>query len=133
VKCLRFVLCLVMFSAGALLAESTEPLSRHDRVIYIVPLTGAGTTADPIRPAVIPKTGFGSAQALSWSWQPSDDGKMALVEVTATQHSAFDEVLKDKRIIKSFERSKQTKDEVETQLKIYKKDFKVAGREAKQP
>lgn len=130
-----FVVLPVLFAAcltGVAPAQDMLSFSRHGKLIYVVPLTGKGTVSDPIRPEVTPPTGFGAGQAQSWSWQPSDDGRMAIVEVTATQRSAFTDISKDKRVVKFFERGKDSKEDVEREIRAFKSGFKVTGPEARQ-
>ena len=69
----------------------------YERVLAIVPLIGAGTLDDPIRPEYAPapsainptsRTGI-----LGYIHVLSDDGKSALVEYVARDRSAFNAIL----------------------------------------
>jgi len=56
--------------------------------------------------------------------QPSDDGKMAIIQIVAADHSAFDAILSDKRPeIRVFEIGTSKKNDIEQELKKFKKDF----------
>jgi hypothetical protein len=57
-----------------------------------------------------------------YSQQLSDDGKLALVEFVARDRAAFQAIFNDKTI-KFFEKGKSKKQDIETELKKYKKDF----------
>jgi hypothetical protein len=65
-------------------------------------MTGAGTNADPKRPAYAPLTRTSptapQSGIIAYSHQVSDDGKYALVEYVARDRSAFAPILADKSI-----------------------------------
>jgi len=89
-------------------------------------LTGSGTNDDPIRPEFIPGQSDEPSRAgiIAWSVQLTDDGKMAIIHLAATDRHAFDEILNDKRPdVRVFEIGKHSKYEIETELKKDKKDF----------
>ena len=126
---------LLRLSLGLLLAilltaddHRVDPRNTYNRVICIVPLVGAGTAADPKRPqyAPWPPAPSGSRTAIiAFSQQMSDDGKFALVEFLARDRKAFDAIFADKSI-KVFEKGKDKKDDIEKELKKYKKDFDLS-------
>ena len=116
--------------------RSVDPGQTHERLIAIVPLEGAGTMADPKRPMFAPAGNRGESPALTklapqsksailaYSWHLSDDGKSAIVEFVARDQAAFAAILssKDARV-QTFQRGKNSKDEMEAALKKAKKDF----------
>jgi hypothetical protein len=58
--------------------------------------------------------------------QVSDDGKMAIVHMVAVDRHAFEAILADKRAeIRVFEIGKDSREDIETELKKYKKDFNL--------
>jgi len=82
--------------------QRVSPLNMYERVLAIVPLIGAGTLDDPIRPEYAPapsainptsRTGI-----LGYIHVLSDDGKSALVEYVARDRSAFNAILADTTI-----------------------------------
>ena len=99
----------------------------HYRVIAVVPIIGAGTPADPRRPAYAPAPLAGKAVSrtgiIAFTWQASDDNKFALCEFVAAEPAALAPILADKSITVIFEKSKAKKDDVGNALKKYKKDF----------
>jgi hypothetical protein len=104
-----------------------DPRNTYVLVIAVVPLIGAGTPTDPIRPQYAPAPGAGQAQSgiLAFSRLPSDDGKSALVEFVARDRAALLPILSDKQL-KAFEKGKDKKDDVEKELKKYRKDFDLS-------
>jgi hypothetical protein len=107
----------------------------HERAIIVVPMTGSGTYADPVRPLLSPTAAEmrGEDAVLSWSWQPSDDGKLAIVEVAARDKKTLRSYLDDKRVVKAFERGKHKREDVERELKTLRKDFNSDRSERKRP
>jgi hypothetical protein len=62
----------------------------------------------------------------SGSPQPSDDGKLALVEFVAVDRSAFVGLLADTNPqIKVFIKGQSKREDIETEFKKYKKDFNL--------
>jgi hypothetical protein len=101
---------------------------RYHRLICLVHLTGTGTTADPIRPEYAPDD-RDSARAdragiVAWSFQITDDKKMAIVHFVAVDRKAFASILADTRAeIRVFEIGKHSRDAIEKEMKKYKQDF----------
>lgn len=94
----------------------------------IVPTTGKGTFADPIRPQFAPLPTALNTKArsgiLGFSFVLSDDGKYALVEYVARDHSAIQPILATPSV-KSFSKGKDTRASIEAEFKKYKKDFDI--------
>ena len=102
----------------------------HERFYVICPLVGAGTLADPKRPQVVPKDveklngKKAPSGIIAWTFQVSDDGKSALVELVARDASAFDEIKRgNPQITQNFSKSTHSKSEVEAAFKAQRKDF----------
>jgi hypothetical protein len=99
----------------------------HERIIAIVPMTGAGAAADPRRPMFTPArqampAAPDRASLLAWSYVPSDDGKWAIVEFVARDRAAFAPLLANKSY-KIFEKGKAKRADVEAELRKHRKDF----------
>jgi hypothetical protein len=112
-----------------------DPSQMHERAIIVVPMTGSGTYADPIRPLLSPTAAEmkGESPILSWTWQPSDDRRFAIVEVVTRDKAALETYIEDKRVVKAFERGKSKREDVERELKVFRRDFDSIRREEKRP
>ena len=104
-----------------------------ERVVVIVPITGNGTYEDPRRPDLGELQTKG-ADPMSYRWEPSDDGKFAIVllsssktgaaRTTATQAKSKAQLQGlSPSLDEVFERGKHSKAEIETAIKHIKKDF----------
>jgi len=106
-----------------------DPGNLYNRVICVVPVVGKGTPADPRRPQYAPwppKPNPARTDIISYTQQISDDGQYALVEFVARDRAAFQAIFNDKTAVKAvFEKDKNKKDEIEKELKKYKKDFDI--------
>lgn len=113
--------------------------NRHERIIAIVPMVGAGTKEDPKRPAYVPNTIVQRDAApgtgiIGFAAQISDDGKYALVEFVARDREAFKEILADTRPdVKVFEKGRARKADIETEFRRHKKDFDLDSMGASLP
>jgi hypothetical protein len=100
----------------------------HHRVLAAVPFVGSGTHADPRRPAYAPLPARGTAASrsgiIAFACQPSDDKALALCEFVAADPAALRPILSD-QLVKSFEKGKALKADVETEFRKYKKDFSL--------
>lgn len=104
-----------------------DPKMTYQRVICVVPMVGQGTADDPRRPMYAPwppAPNPGRTGIIGFGFQVSDDGQYALVEFVARDRAAFSEILNDKQL-KAFEKGKDKKDDIEKELKKYKKDFDI--------
>jgi len=125
---MRLTACVLALSCLASAQRRIDPRNTHERIICIVPVVGAGTRQDPKRPkhAPWPPSSVKSANGIiAFSQQISDDGKLALVELVARDRSAFQSILADKSVT-VFDRKKDNKDDMEKELKKYKKDFDLS-------
>jgi hypothetical protein len=104
--------------------------STHERLVAILPMTGAGTKADPRRPmfAPAPQAMAGRptrTSLLAWSYIASDDGQWALVEFVAPDRAAFAPSLAN-RSYKFFEKGKAKRSEIELEFRKYRKDVDLS-------
>ena len=107
----------------------------NERMYVVVPMTGLGTYADPKRPLIAPskdqlRSGTG---IISWSYEPSDDGLLAIVEIVTRNRSTIDSLTKDARVLKSLEKGKHKRADVERELRVFKKSFSMAPPAVKRP
>ncbi|MEJ7606921.1 MAG: hypothetical protein WKF37_11785 [Bryobacteraceae bacterium] len=122
-----FVLLACSFGTASYAQPRVIPENMHERVIAVVPMMGTGTYADPKRPLFAPAPAeMGKPGVIqSFSWQPTDDGAMAIVEFVAIDRDALKAVLTDRRAVKVFEKGKDKREDIERELKIYRKDFQL--------
>jgi hypothetical protein len=103
-----------------------DPKFTYHRVIAVVDLSGSGSDVDPLRPKYAPALRTAPNQPLpgiiAFMQQISDDKKHALVEYVAKDPAALQPILSDKSI-KVFLKGKDKKDDIEKELRKYKKDF----------
>ena len=82
------------------------------RIIAVVPIVGAGTDEDPHRPLFAPPPGTTVTGLISWSWEPPDDGKFAIVGFAAKEKAAPKTIAADSRVLKSCEKGKAKLEDV---------------------
>lgn len=119
---------LLVLGAQSLLSQQhVDSKHLNERVLVIVPLVGAGTYQDPKRPLFAPDPGekVDDAEALlSFEWTPTDDGQFAIAEFVARDPKILAEIVADRRVVKAFIKGKAKKDDIETELKKHRKDFR---------
>lgn len=107
---------------GVMMAEAQGPGGGR-KLVVVTALAGQGTWADPRRPAL--PAGVG----LNYRWVASDDGQWAIVDVELPRASeeglrALDEAAAGRGpAVKVFERGRGKKEDVERELRRYRKDF----------
>lgn len=125
-RAVALAVCLVAGPRFVSAQTRVDPRNMYERVLAIVPLTGAGTAADPQRPKYAPlanaidptsRTGI-----LGYMYVLSDDGKSALVEFVARDRSAFSTILAD-TTIQTFIKGVNPQSQIETAFKALKKNF----------
>jgi hypothetical protein len=100
-----------------------DPRNTYNRVIAIVPLTGAGTPSDPKRPKYAPWPATQDPNGiLAFVFEPTDDGKSAVVEFVAQNRAAFASLLADKTI-QIYRKGEASKPAIEAAIKQVRKDF----------
>ena len=124
-----FALLLVAFS-GVVRGQqhAVNPTQGYHRVICLVHLTGSGTLDDPMRPeyAPAPSSARSRAGIIAWAFQPSDDGTMAIVHFVAVDRRAFASIFADARPeIRVFEIGKDTRAQIEAEMRKYKAGFSL--------
>ena len=119
---LAFV-CALALAPAASAQPRVDAFNMHERIIAVVPIIGAGTYEDPHRPLFAPQPATTVNGLISWSWGPSDDGKFAIVEFVAKEKSALKTIAADARVVKSFEKGKAKLEEVERELRKYRRDY----------
>jgi len=127
---------LLIFSVVPLFAqERVDPKHLHERVLAVVPIIGAGTYADPKRPLFAPGPNEERVPGgiESFEWRPTDDGNFAVVEFVARDRKAFEKVLSDARVVKAFEKGKDTRENIEKELRKYRKDFSIGAVKEQRP
>lgn len=108
-------ICLVPLSA-----QNARIGAGSGKTLLAVPMIGAGTWADPKRPAFVRESG------VSFRYQLSDDGAMALVEASPrnlAEMAKLDGFVKNDARAKMFRPGKDKKSDVEAEFKKLKKDF----------
>ncbi len=93
-------------------------------------MVGRGTPDDPRRPLYAPVPNPRAAPSrqgiIAFSYQLSDDGKFALVELVAANRAAFAAILADRRPdVKVFEKGKARREDIEREFRKYKRDFQL--------
>lgn len=132
----RLLLGLLTLASLVCAQRRVDPRNTYDRVIAVVPFTGKGTTADPKRPEYapwpLPQAPIAAVTAASqpptgivaFFFEPTDDGKSAVVEFVARSHAAFAAILADKTI-QAFEKGRVSKTAIEAAIQTRRKDFNL--------
>ena len=107
--------------------QAVEPSARYYRLICLVHLAGSGKDDDPVRPEYGTSELDAAHGVVAWKMLLSDDKKMAILHIVATDRKAFAAILADKRgEVKVFEPGKDKKDDIEKELRKVSKDFDLA-------
>lgn len=118
-------LCLVLpLLAAVLFAQHrVDPRNIYNRVICVVPFVGTGTPADPKRPMYAPWPPSQDPNGiLAFSFRPTDDGKLAVVEFVARNRAAFDPIFNNTTIL-VFERGRAARADIESAIRPLRQDF----------
>jgi hypothetical protein len=120
----RLSLSLSLLTLSCFAQRAVDPRQTYSRVICVVPLVGSGSSAaDPKRPQYAPSPGAADPNGiLAFYFEPSDDGKSAVVEFVGRDRNALRAVLAD-RTITLFEKGRATKTQIESALRKVRKDF----------
>lgn len=114
--------------SGLLAQHAVDPSERYFRLICLVHLTGSGKNGDSVRPEYVPNEPPNRNGIIAWSFQPTDNGQMAIVQYVAVDHAAFNTILADKRPeIRIFEIGQTPPAVIEGALRQFKHDFSLAG------
>lgn len=94
--------------------------------IAIVPMVGSGTYEDPRRPLIIPVQRLSGEESLDFRYVQSDDGRYAIVVLRAPSRALLDRALTSRgQPIKVFVRGKDSRAEVETEIRRYRRSFRL--------
>jgi hypothetical protein len=133
-RAVAILLCLSALAAILNAQPRVDSRNSYERIFVVLPLIGTGTVEDPIRPSVIPSPQSASPTALSvapagsqsrilaYTWVPSDDGKFALTEIVMRDRSAFSGI-QALPGVRAFIKGVNARADIETEFKVYKKDF----------
>ena len=100
-----------------------DPRNAFNRVIAVVPLIGSGTAADPKRPEYAPwPVNQDPNGIIGFIYEPTDNGKSAVVEFVAQNRAAFAAILADKTI-QVFQKGSASKASIESAIKQVRGDF----------
>ncbi|NWF85149.1 MAG: hypothetical protein HXY18_15130 [Bryobacteraceae bacterium] len=126
----RHVILVTFLAILAPLFLNAQNMARHNSgevVLVVCPLAGKGTADDPIRPAIVAALKrVMPGQPIEYRWIPSDDGKLAVVEIRT---ASLELVAEGGRIAaaaastKYFERGKQSREEVLSEIRKVRRDF----------
>ena len=144
----RLLAGLLVLAVVACAQQRVDPTNTYHRILCVVPLTGAGTEADPVRPqyaptpaalaAASPAASATASQSpsaatpptaaapaiIGYMQLPSDDKRFALVEYVARDMAAFKSILSDKSI-KVFIKGVDSRSSIEQEFRKYRKDFNL--------
>jgi hypothetical protein len=102
-----------------------DPRNTYHRIICVVPLEGSGTSADPTRPKYAPwPVSQDPAGIIGFYFEPTDDGKSAVVEFIAQNRAALQTVLNDKTI-QAFEKGMASQATIDAAIQPFRKDFSL--------
>ena len=122
--CLAALLIAIPLSAQ----HRVDPRNMYERLLCIVPMVGKGTWDDPKRPMFAPSPSemnpSDRSGIVSWHFEPSDDGTLALVEFVAVQKGVLNRLAgRDVPGFKVLERGKRK--ELEAAVKSLRKQFDI--------
>lgn len=125
-----FVIFVAFFAGSSFGQHAVDPSQRYHRLICLVHLVGTGTAADPIRPEFVPdeeeQARLGRSGIIAWTFQITDDGKMAIVHLAAVDRKAFERILADTRPeIRVFEIGKHDRATIEAEMQRHKQGFNL--------
>jgi hypothetical protein len=133
-----WILSLLLASA-AHPQRRVDPKNTYHRIICITPLIGTGTATDPVRPKYAPwpmpvpqnptnppigPAAQNQAGIMAFSYLPSDDGHLAIVEFVARSRSAFQAILSD-ATVQTFEKGRVSKSAIEAAVQKYRHNFNL--------
>lgn len=120
----RLLLGLLVLASVVCAQRRVDPRNMYHRVICVVPYVGEGTQNDPRRPKYAPAPGGDQHGIIGYTQIPSDDGRFAIAEFVARDAAALDEILHDGQV-KAFVKGKNTRAEIETEIRKYRQDFNL--------
>jgi hypothetical protein len=125
----RLAAALLIFSAALPAQHRSDPRYSYHRVIAVVPFTGSGTPADPIRAKYAPAGQNAAAPGtgiIAFAMEPTDDGKYAVVELVALDRAALAQILADHSPgVLVFEKGVVSNASIEAAIKPLRRDFSL--------
>lgn len=89
-------------------------------------MIGKGTYLDPRRPVLLPPPqDLQKAGIDSYSFEVSDDGQHAILELVLAEGSPAQRFISGARVVKAFEKGKANRASIETELRKFKKNFSL--------
>jgi hypothetical protein len=129
IRAVAVLVCLYAMVPPVVGQPRVDPRNSYERVLAVVPLIGSGTHDDPIRPMFAPAPNaidtVGRTGVIAYTYVPSDDGKFALAEFVLRDRKQFQPLLSAASAanVKTFIKGVNTRADIETAFKQYKKDF----------
>lgn len=122
----------LLFGPVVYAQKRVDPRNLYERVYAIVPVTGAGTYADPKRPLFVPspsqiKAGDRSG-VIGWHYELSDNGQLAIVELVYADKAAaagLSSTLKTVPLVSAFQKGKDDSAQIESSCRAVKQGFKL--------
>jgi hypothetical protein len=120
----RALIGFLLLACSVFAQRAVDPRNTYTRVICIVPLVGSGSSsADPRRPQYAPLPGASEANGvIAFYFEPTDDGKSAVVEFVGRDREALRAILAD-RAITVFEKGRVSRAQIESAIRRVRKDF----------
>lgn len=129
---MRISRVLATIGLGALLSVRlfaqypVDPMQLGYRVILVMPFHGKGTASDPKRPVLLPPPDQLQQLGIEgFSMETSDDGQNAIVELVFSDPSRAQALVSDKRVLKAFEKGKDSKASIEQEVQKFKKTYSL--------
>lgn len=116
------------FVADGVAAAKAGDAASASRSASIKAAETAAANSPDARPAPTKAFLVSRPGIIAWGTQPTDDGKMTILQLVAVDRHAFDAILNDKRSeIRLFEIGKDSKENIEAEMRKFKRDFSLEG------
>lgn len=121
----RLLTGLLALALAASAQRRVDPKYVYHRVIAVVPLAGSGTASDPKRPKYAPwPVSTDPNGIVAFVFEPTDDGRSAIVEFVAQNNAAFSALLADKTVT-VFPKGAVSKQTIENAVRPLRRDFNL--------
>jgi len=121
----RLIVALLAFASAVCAQRQVDAKFTYSRVICVVPFVGQGTAADPKRPEYAPwPASTNPTGIIGFSYLPSDDGRLAIVEFVALHRAAFQALFNDTSIT-VFEKGLVSKATIEAAIQRHRRNFNL--------
>jgi hypothetical protein len=120
----RGLIGFLVLACSAFAQRAVDPRHTYTRVICVVPLIGSGTSvADPKRPQYAPLPGVTDPNGIvAFYFEPTDDGKSAVVEFVGRDRNAFRALFADSSLT-VYEKGRVSRTLIENAIRRVRKDF----------